>query len=65
MDTAALIAWIVTAGGGFYLIGTWLAKGGIKQQRSNTTRFSPGLVFGHPLLAATGADPVDRIPGER
>lgn len=54
MDIAALIAWIVTAGGGFFLIGAWLAKGGIAQQRDRTTRFSAPLVFGHPLLAAAG-----------
>lgn len=54
MDIAALIAWIVTASGGFYLIGVWLAKGGIRQQRTGTTRFSAPLVFGHPLLAAAG-----------
>lgn len=54
MDIAALIAWAVTASGGFYLVGTWLAKGGVDQQRAGTTRFSAPLVFGHPLLAAAG-----------
>jgi hypothetical protein len=27
MNIAALIAWIVTAGGGFYLLATWVAEG--------------------------------------
>lgn len=54
MDIAALIIWIATAGGGFFLLGTWLAKGGIRHQQEGRSRFSPGLVFGHPVLAATG-----------
>ncbi|WP_410568713.1 hypothetical protein [Amycolatopsis sp. cmx-4-61] len=51
MDIAALIAWLVTAVGGFVLLGTWIAKGGT---RSRHSRFSPGLVFGHFALAAAG-----------
>jgi len=49
MSIAALIAWIVTAGGGFVLLGTWLARGGRR-----TSRFSPALIFGHFALAAAG-----------
>lgn len=52
MALAALIAWVLTAGGGFVLLGTWLAKGGARQPRS--THLPPGLVFGHFLLAAAG-----------
>jgi hypothetical protein len=49
MSIAALIAWIVTAGGGFVLLGTWLARGGRR-----SSRFSPALIFGHFALAAAG-----------
>lgn len=49
MTMAALIAWVVTAGGGFVLLGTWLARGG-----SRSSRFSPTLIFGHFALAAAG-----------
>lgn len=49
MTIAALIAWVVTAGGGFVLLGTWLARGG-----SRSSRFSPTLIFGHFALAAAG-----------
>jgi hypothetical protein len=54
MEIAALITWVLTAGGGFYLLGTWLARGGMRQQESGTTRFPPALIFGHFLLAAIG-----------
>jgi hypothetical protein len=30
MDTAALIIWILTAGGGFVLLATWISKGGAR-----------------------------------
>jgi hypothetical protein len=54
MDVAALITWLVTAVGGFVLLGTWVAKGGHRQDANHPSRFSPGLVFGHFLLAALG-----------
>jgi hypothetical protein len=53
MDIAALILWIVTAGGGFVLLGTWLAKGGARRDGPGT-RFPAPVIFGHFLLAATG-----------
>jgi hypothetical protein len=54
MDVAALIAWVVTAGGGFVLLGTWIARGGPRQAQTGASRFPPGLIFGHFGLAATG-----------
>lgn len=54
MDVAALLAWIITALGGFVLLGTWIAKGGHRRDQGQPSRFSPGLIFGHFLLAATG-----------
>ena len=54
MDVAALIAWVVTAGGGFVLLGTWIARGGPRQAQAGATRFPPALIFGHFALAATG-----------
>lgn len=52
MAIAALIAWLVTALGGFYLLGKWIANGGLKQPR--TSSFPPALIFGHFALAAAG-----------
>ena len=52
MEWAALITWVLTAGGGFVLLATWLARGGMKQQESG--RIRPPLILSHFLLAATG-----------
>jgi hypothetical protein len=54
MAIAALITWIVTALGGFALLGLWLRAGGLRQQESKATSFRSGLIFGHFLLAAAG-----------
>jgi hypothetical protein len=54
MDVAALVTWIVTAGGGFVLLGTWIAKGGLGRDTARPSRFPSGLIFGHFLLAAVG-----------
>ncbi|GHF44310.1 hypothetical protein GCM10010218_27040 [Streptomyces mashuensis] len=58
MGIAALIAWVVTALGGFYLLGTWIAKGG-KGGKGGTggravSRLPVPVLFGHFLLAAAG-----------
>jgi hypothetical protein len=54
MDIAALIVWVITALGGFVLLGTWIQRGGLQQQRSGTSRFPAPVVFGHFVLAAAG-----------
>jgi hypothetical protein len=54
MDTAALIAWTITALGGIYLLGTWLIRGGMRQRKTGATSFPAALIFGHFLLAASG-----------
>lgn len=53
MDWAALIAWIVTAAGGFVLLAIWLREGGMRQA-STSGRIRPPLILGHFALAATG-----------
>jgi FtsH-binding integral membrane protein len=52
MSWAALITWIVTAGGGFVLFGIWLKHGGMQQREGS--RIRPALIVTHFLLAATG-----------
>lgn len=52
MGIAALITWLLTAVGGFVLLGTWIAKGGARQP--STTHLPPPVVFGHFLLAVAG-----------
>jgi hypothetical protein len=54
MEWAALIAWVVTAGGGFVLLAIWLSRGGMRQGREPGSRIRPPLILGHFLLAATG-----------
>jgi hypothetical protein len=54
MKWAALIAWVLTAGGGFVLLTIWLARGGMQQQREGGGRIKPPLILSHFLLAAGG-----------
>ncbi|WP_052669034.1 hypothetical protein [Nitriliruptor alkaliphilus] len=52
MTIAALIAWVVTALGGFALFGMWLTRR--READAAPSRIGPGLIFAHLLLAATG-----------
>ena len=54
MKWAALITWVLTAGGGFVLLSIWLARGGMRQQAASGNRIRPPLIMSHFLLAATG-----------
>jgi flagellar basal body-associated protein FliL len=54
MEWAALIAWVVTAAGGFVLLAIWLSRGGMQQGREPGSRIKPPLILSHFLLAATG-----------
>jgi small-conductance mechanosensitive channel len=53
MKWAALIAWVITAGGGFVLLSIWLMRGGMRQQEAGR-RIRPPLILSHFLLAAVG-----------
>ena len=52
MEWAALISWVVTAGGGFVLLVLWLRHGGMSQRAPGEIR--PFLILGHFALAALG-----------
>jgi hypothetical protein len=52
MNIAALVAWILTAAGGFVMLGKWISHGGVRSP--GTSRFPPGLIFSHFGLAAAG-----------
>ena len=52
MNIAALILWVITAGGGFVLLAKWLTGGGAKS--GSTTRLPAPVVFAHFLVAAVG-----------
>jgi hypothetical protein len=52
MEWAALISWVLTAGGGFILLAIWLRNGGMSQRAPGEIR--PYLILSHFVLAATG-----------
>ena len=56
MGVAALFAWLVTAGSGAYVLGSWIAQGGSLRHRaaSTSTGSPPTVVFGHFGLALSG-----------
>jgi len=53
MEWAALITWLLTAGGGFVLLLVWVSRGGMRQTESGS-RIRPPLILSHFLLAAAG-----------
>lgn len=52
MEWAALIAWVLTAGGGLIMLAIWVSRGGMRQREGG--RIRPPLILGHFALAATG-----------
>jgi hypothetical protein len=50
MEWAALIAWVLTAGGGLIMLAIWLSRGGLRQREGG--RIRPPLILGHFALAA-------------
>ena len=51
---AALIAWLLTAGIGGYMLRTWVVRGGLRRQRATGVGVPPGVVFGHASAALAG-----------
>jgi hypothetical protein len=54
LGIAALITWLLDAGSGAYMLATWLARGGLRQQRAAGDRLAPRVVFSHFGMASTG-----------
>jgi manganese efflux pump family protein len=55
MSIAALIAWLVTASIGSYLLGSWIAHGGSLRRRGSAgLGLPPPVIVGHAGLALTG-----------
>jgi manganese efflux pump family protein len=54
MEWAALITWVLTAGGGFVLFAIWLSRGGMRQTAEGGNWIRPPLIMSHFLLAAAG-----------
>lgn len=51
---AAVIAWVLTASIGAYMLRTWVARGGLRRQRATGVGVPPAVVFGHASAALTG-----------
>ena len=54
MGLAALIAWLLTATIGGYMLRTWVARGGLRRQRATGVGVPPAVVFGHASAALAG-----------
>jgi len=54
MEWAALITWVLTAGGGFFMLGLWLKHGGMQQSDRPGARIRSARVLSHFALAAIG-----------
>lgn len=54
MDVAALIAWLVTAASGGYVLLHWMARGGTLRRRAGNTGSPPVVIVGHFGLALAG-----------
>jgi hypothetical protein len=54
MKWVALATWVLTAGGGFALLGLWLKHGGMQQSDHPGDRIRPARILSHFALAAGG-----------
>jgi hypothetical protein len=54
MEWVALVTWVLTAGGGFVMLGLWLKNGGMAQSATPDERIRANRILTHFALAATG-----------
>lgn len=54
MEWVALVTWVLTAGGGFVMLGLWLKHGGMKDSEIPGDRIRSGRILSHFALAAGG-----------
>ncbi len=54
MAIATLVAWVLTASIGVYMLRTWVARGGLRRQRATGVGVPPAVVFGHASAALIG-----------
>jgi hypothetical protein len=54
MEWVALATWVLTAAGGFFLLGLWLKHGGMQQSEQPGARIRAARVLSHFALAAIG-----------
>jgi hypothetical protein len=51
---AALSTWLFDAVSGLFMLGTWIARGGLRRERTAGDSLAPRVVLGHFGIAATG-----------
>jgi hypothetical protein len=54
LAVATLVSWLITEGLGAYMLGSWIASGGPRQQRARPDGLPRPVIFGHAGLALTG-----------
>jgi hypothetical protein len=54
MAIAALVAWVLTASIGLYMLRTWVVRGGLRRQRATGVGVPPAVVFSHASAALAG-----------
>ena len=54
MEWVALVTWVLTAGGGFVMLGLWLKNGGMRQSDLPGDRIRSARILSHFALAAIG-----------
>lgn len=54
MEWVALVTWVLTAGGGFLMLGLWLKNGGMRQSEAPGDRIRSARILSHFGLAAAG-----------
>jgi hypothetical protein len=54
VEWIALVTWVLTAGGGFVLLATWLKHEGVRQANQPGRLIRPPIIFTHFALAAVG-----------
>jgi hypothetical protein len=54
MKWVALVTWVLTAGGGFAMLGLWLKHGGMRQTEQPGDRIRSNRILTHFALAAGG-----------
>jgi hypothetical protein len=54
MKWVTLVLWVLTAGGGFVLLGLWLKHGGMRESELPGDRIRSARILSHFALAAAG-----------
>lgn len=54
LAVATLCSWLVSVSSGAVMLGTWIARGGPRQQRARREGLPPGVIIMHFSLALTG-----------